>query len=214
MRSRTIMKMAGVLAGVVLSLPFALPQIQFAAWQQPGPAPAGQAGAQGARAGGRGAIDPRVQQRTYKFTATDDLPYALFVSSKVSKDKKNPLIVALHGLGGTQNTMMTRNAIELAEEGGYILVGPMGYNSSGWFGAPSTMATGGIGATTGGFGGGRRGGPGGPGAGARGAAPGGGAPAGGAPGGPGAGAARGAGPGGGPGAGAGRGGGTTLGTPN
>ena len=135
-------------------------------------------GAQGARAGGRGAIDPRVQQRTYKFTATDDLPYALFVSSKVSKDKKNPLIVALHGLGGNQNTMMTRNAIQLAEEGGYILVGPMGYNPSGWFGAPSTMATGGIGATTAGFGGGGRGlAPGGPGAGARGG-PGGGAPGG------------------------------------
>jgi len=171
-------------------------------------------GAQGAPAGGRGAVDPRVQQRTYKFTATDDLPYALFVSSKVSKDKKNPLIVALHGLGGDQNTMMRSNAIQLAEEGGYILVGPMGYNRSGWFGAPSTMATGGIGAPTPAIGGGGRGGPGGPGAGARGAAPGGGAPGGGAPGGPGAGAARGAGPGGGPGAGAGRGGGTTLGTPS
>ena len=66
----------------------------------------------------------------------------------MSKDKKAPLIVALHGLGGNQNTMMTRNAIQLAEEGGYILVAPMGYNSSGWFGAPSTMATGGIGAPT------------------------------------------------------------------
>ena len=36
----------------------------------------------------------------------EQMPYALFVSSKVSKDKKNPLIVSLHGLGGTQNTMV------------------------------------------------------------------------------------------------------------
>jgi predicted esterase len=204
MRSRTIIKFAGLLAGVTLSLP--LHQIQFAASQQPAPA----AAPQGAPAGGRGAVDPRVQQRTYKFTATDDMPYALFVSSKVSKDKKNPLIVALHGLGGNQNTMMTRNAIQLAEEGGYIYVAPMGYNSSGWFGAPSTMATGGAGAVTAGFGGGARGGGG--------AARGGG----GAPGGPGAGApggaaARGAGPGAGAGPGGGGGaarGSTTLGTPN
>ena len=161
MRSRTIMKFAGLLAGVALCLP--LHQIQFAASQQPAPAAAGQ---QGARGGGRAPVDPRVQQRTYKFSATDDLPYALFVSSKVSKDKKAPLIVALHGLGGSQNTMMTRNAIELAEEGGYILVAPMGYNSSGWYGAPSTMATGGIGAPTPAIGGGApRGGGGAPGGG-------------------------------------------------
>ena len=75
--------------------------------------------------------DPRAQQRTYHFADTnEDLPYAIYVSSKVSKDKKNPLIIALHGLGGDQN------AIDLAEEGGYILVGPMGYNSRGWYGSP------------------------------------------------------------------------------
>jgi poly(3-hydroxybutyrate) depolymerase len=67
----------------------------------------------------------------------------VFVSSKVSKDKKNPLIVALHGLGGDQNTMMRANALQLAEEGGYIMVGPMGYNSGGWYGAPARFGTGG-----------------------------------------------------------------------
>jgi predicted peptidase len=100
--------------------------------------------------GGRGAIDPRVQQRTYLFADTNEqLPYAVFVSSKVSKDKKNPLIVALHGLGGDHNTMMRANALQLAEEGGYIMVGPMGYNSGGWYGAPERY-------------GGGRGAPGGP----------------------------------------------------
>ena len=82
--------------------------------------------------------DPRVQQRKYHFADTnEDLPYALYVSSKVSKDKKNPLIVALHGLGGDQNSLMRGNAIDLAEEGGYILVAPMGYNPRGWYGTPA-----------------------------------------------------------------------------
>src|ERR1044071_8437624 len=73
--------------------------------------------------------DPRVQQRKYRFTDTnEDLAYAVYVSSKVSKDKKTPLIVALHGLGGDENSLMRGNAVDLAEEGGYILVGPLGYN--------------------------------------------------------------------------------------
>ena len=81
--------------------------------------------------------DPRVQQRTYKFIDTnEDIPYGVFISSKVSRDKKNPLIIALHGLGGTHNSLLRGNALDLAEEGGYILVGPMGYNPRGWYGSP------------------------------------------------------------------------------
>jgi len=81
--------------------------------------------------------DPRVQQKTYHFQDTnEDLPYAVYVSSKVTKDKKSPLIIALHGLGGDQNSLMRGNTVDLAEEGGYILVGPMGYNPRGWYGTP------------------------------------------------------------------------------
>src|SRR4029079_8120252 len=117
----------------------------------------------------------RVQQRTYTFKDTnEEIPYAVFVSSKVTKDKKAPLIVALHGLGGNQNTMMGKNALDLAEEGVYIVLCVMGYNSSGWYGAPAGMAAGTGGAAGGVNGlGGERGGAG------RGAAPGAGAGAGG-----------------------------------
>ena len=120
-------------------------------------------------------LDPRVQQRTYTFADTNEvLPYAVFVSSKVTKEKTSPLIVALHGLGGDQNTMMRFGAVQAAEEGGYILVTPMGYNSSGWYGAPASMAAG-TGGANGGVG--MRGPPpGGP--------PGAGAPPGAGPGGP------------------------------
>src|SRR5215471_6373362 len=100
--------------------------------QQPGPGAPASAG----QRGGRGAIDPRVQQRTYLFADTNEqLPYAVFVSSKVSKDKKNPLIVALHRLNGNQNTMMRANALQLAEEGAHIPVAPLGHTSRGSYGA-------------------------------------------------------------------------------
>jgi len=108
------------LAGLVSLVPIALAQ-QQGKGKRPGQQPP----------------DPRVQQRTYHFKDTDEeIPYAVFVSSKVTKDKKNPLIVALHGLGGTHNSLLRGNAIDLAETGGYILVGPMGYNPRGWYGTP------------------------------------------------------------------------------
>jgi predicted peptidase len=133
---------AAVITTLAAGLLIATTQVQIA--QQPAQQPGAGAPAAAGQRGGRGAIDPRVQQRTYGFADTnEELPYAVFVSSKVSKDKKNPLIVALHGLGGDQNTMMRANALQLAEEGGYIMVGPMGYNSGGWYGAPARFGGGG-----------------------------------------------------------------------
>lgn len=95
-------------------------------------------GRQGGRGRGGGfAQDPRVQTRMYHFEDTnEDLPYSLYVSTKVTKDKKAPLVVTLHGLGATQTIMMTKAAVDLAEEGGYILVAPLGYNTGGWYGSP------------------------------------------------------------------------------
>ena len=81
--------------------------------------------------------DPRVQQRKYHFAATnEDISYVLYVSSKVTKDKKNPLIVALHGMGGDGNFLVRDRLVDLAEDGGYIVVGPLGYNVTGWYGSP------------------------------------------------------------------------------
>jgi len=95
-------------------------------------------GAPGGRGrGGRFTQDSRVQTRLYHFEDTnEDLPYSLYVSTKVTKDKKAPLVVTLHGLGATQTIMMTTAAVDLAEEGGYILVAPLGYNTGGWYGSP------------------------------------------------------------------------------
>ncbi|MGZ3273964.1 MAG: carboxylesterase family protein [Caulobacteraceae bacterium] len=88
--------------------------------------------------------DPRVQQRTYHFTDTnEDLAYTVFVSSKVKPDKPAPLIVALHGFGGDSNFIVRGRLIDLAEEGGYVVVGPMGYNFTGWYGSPVIVIGGG-----------------------------------------------------------------------
>jgi poly(3-hydroxybutyrate) depolymerase len=136
MKSTSLMK-TGLIAGLTLGVTIAASQIQLA--QQPAAAGAPAAAApQAGRGGGQRGPDPRVQQRTHLFADTNEqMPYALYVSSKVTRDKKNPLIVALHGLSGTQNTMVgaSYGAIDLAEQGGYIYVSPMGYNCSGWFGA-------------------------------------------------------------------------------
>jgi|SRR5579871_111998 len=98
-------------------------------------APEGKQGGKGK--GGGFTQDPRVQTRMYHFDDTNqDLPYSLYVSTKVTKDKKAPLVVTLHGLGATQTIMMTTAAVDLAEAGGYILVAPLGYNTGGWYGSP------------------------------------------------------------------------------
>lgn len=134
------MKLVRVVA-LTLSFQLALAYAPVTRAQEPAAPPAPQAAGRG-----RGPIpvDPRVQIRTYRFADTnEDIPYAIYVSSKVSRDKKNPLIVTLHGLGGTHTTMMRPNALDLAEAGGYIYVAPMGYNPRGWYGVPRGARRGG-----------------------------------------------------------------------
>ena len=105
---------------------------------QAAPAAPGAAAQAPGRGRGPQPVDPRVQIRMHHFAETNqEIPYSLFVSSKVKKNKKAPLIVTLHGIGGTHLTMMRPNAIDLAEAGGYILLAPMGYNPRGWYGAPA-----------------------------------------------------------------------------
>src|SRR5690606_27549021 len=66
--------------------------------------------------------DPRAEDRTYHFADTDeDLPYCVFASSKIDAEKPAPLIISLHGLGAPPQIMCNSTAVDLAEEGGYIL---------------------------------------------------------------------------------------------
>jgi pimeloyl-ACP methyl ester carboxylesterase len=99
-------------------------------------APLSKSAGQSRRTGGD-PVDDRVELREYGFKDTgENLPYAVFVSSKVTTDKKAPLVLALHGFSGNHGTFMRTAAVDAAEEGGYILVGAMGYSPSGSFGMP------------------------------------------------------------------------------
>jgi dienelactone hydrolase len=90
---------------------------------------------EGIRGGSEIAPEKGVEIRTYTFKETgEQLPYSVFVSSKVKKDQKAPLIIALRGFTGTTLTFVRGTAVDLAEEGGYILVGALGYNNRAGFG--------------------------------------------------------------------------------
>jgi poly(3-hydroxybutyrate) depolymerase len=90
-----------------------------------------------AQPGGGFGRDSRAESRSYHFADTDeDLPYCVYVSPKVKPDQPAPLIIALHGMGATPDIMCNSTTIDLAEEGGYIVAAPMGYNTTGWFGSP------------------------------------------------------------------------------
>jgi pimeloyl-ACP methyl ester carboxylesterase len=96
--------------------------------------PVSKTAGQSRRAGGD-PVDDRVEVREYGFKETNEnLPYAVFVSSKVAKDKKAPMVLALHGYLGNYGTFMRTACIDAAEKGGYILVGVMGYSPTAPFG--------------------------------------------------------------------------------
>jgi poly(3-hydroxybutyrate) depolymerase len=81
----------------------------------------------------------RIQQRTYEFKDADNkkMDYSLFVPKGYDKERKTPLVVALHGLGSNPQQIMKYTGLtDAAQKHGFIVVAPMGYNSRGWYGQP------------------------------------------------------------------------------
>ena len=132
--------MAKISLPAVLSLLVILVQAQDRDAGRTGPGiDSGTGGGQQRRVG-NDPVDDRVQLREYHFKDTDEtLPYAVFVSTKVTKDKKAPLVLALHGFSGNHGTFMRTQCVDEAEKNGYILVGAMGYSPGGSFGMPMGM---------------------------------------------------------------------------
>jgi poly(3-hydroxybutyrate) depolymerase len=96
--------------------------------------PVGKSAEQTRRAGAD-PVDDRVEIREYGFKETgENMPYAVFVSSKIVKGQKAPLVLALHGYLGNYGTFMRSGCVEEAEKNGYILVGVMGYSPTAPFG--------------------------------------------------------------------------------
>ncbi|MEY4643139.1 MAG: hypothetical protein RLZZ227_3133 [Pseudomonadota bacterium] len=90
---------------------------------------------EGIRWGSEITPEPGVELRSYTFAETGEaLPYSVFVSSKIKPGDQAPLILALRGFTGTTLTIVRGTAVDLAEDGGYILVGAIGYNNRAGFG--------------------------------------------------------------------------------
>jgi predicted peptidase len=70
--------------------------------------------------------------------ANEIMPYRVFVPKAYTGAKPFPLIIALHGLGGTEDGMLDRYGKRipaLAEERGYIVASPLGYRVDGFYGS-------------------------------------------------------------------------------
>ncbi|MEQ1689880.1 MAG: PHB depolymerase family esterase [Gemmatimonas sp.] len=78
-------------------------------------------------------------KRHYVLPAANEvMPYRLYVPTRYVASKSMPLIVALHGLGATEDSFFDqygKKLPELAEQHGYILVAPLGYRVDGGYGS-------------------------------------------------------------------------------
>jgi poly(3-hydroxybutyrate) depolymerase len=79
----------------------------------------------------------RIIKRTYDFKeAGKEMEYALYVPKSYDGTKSLPLIVALHGLFSTPRQILSYPGFTRhADQHGYLLVAPMGYNTRGWYGS-------------------------------------------------------------------------------
>ena len=84
----------------------------------------------------------RIQTRTYLFKETNEkIDYAVFVSTRVKKEVKSPLVIALHGAGVSPEQMLSFVS-DAAQDHGYVVVAPMGYSLEGWYGVQNRVARG------------------------------------------------------------------------
>jgi poly(3-hydroxybutyrate) depolymerase len=80
----------------------------------------------------------RVEIRTHTLPAAPgvEIPYGVYVPTFYDAARATPLVVALHGLGSGEMYMMEyANLAELAEQYGFLVATPMGYNERGWYGS-------------------------------------------------------------------------------
>ena len=101
------------------------------------------AAAEAVAAGVKGGTDPFASRtgdfrRHYRLDAASEIiPYRMYEPTGYNGSKAFPLIVALHGLGGTEDSFFdsySKTLPPLAEQHGYILVTPLGYRVDGSYG--------------------------------------------------------------------------------
>jgi predicted peptidase len=96
-------------------------------------------------AGAKGGKDP-FKGRTGDFErhyvlqgANEVMPYRVYVPTTYSASRATPLVIALHGLGGTEDGFFDNYQQlppKLAEQHGFLLAAPLGYRPDGFYGSP------------------------------------------------------------------------------
>ena len=78
----------------------------------------------------------KVLKLKYDFKeAKKEMEYGLYLPKGYDKEKEYPLIVALHGIHSNPFQILGYPGLtKHADEHGYVLVAPMGYNTRGWYG--------------------------------------------------------------------------------
>ena len=71
--------------------------------------------------------------------ANEVMPYRVYVPTTYAPSRAVPLVIALHGLGGTEDSFFesyAKLAPKLAEQHGFLLAAPLGYRVDGFYGSP------------------------------------------------------------------------------
>ena len=96
------------------------------------------------------ATTARIQELSYQFEGAPwssvvyenvavEMEYQMYVPTTYDGSTAYPLMVLLHGLGSNPGGVIRYQGLtDLAEERGYIVAAPMGYNSRGWYGSRGT----------------------------------------------------------------------------
>jgi len=79
-------------------------------------------------------------ERHYVLEGTSEvMPYRVYVPTTYRSKQPMPLVVALHGLGATEDSFFdsyARVTPKLAEQHGFLLVAPLGFRIDGFYGSP------------------------------------------------------------------------------
>lgn len=70
--------------------------------------------------------------------ANEVMPYRVYVPKSYSASKPTALVIALHGLGGTEDSFFDqyqRQPVQLAEKHGILMAAPLGYRVDGFYGS-------------------------------------------------------------------------------
>ena len=81
----------------------------------------------------------RSMERHYVLEGADEvMPYRVYVPAAYRAAVPTPLVIALHGLGGNEDSLFDGYSgvpVELAERHGFLMAAPLGYRVDGFYGA-------------------------------------------------------------------------------